>query len=619
MKTQLKFTIKSLIVAALISTVFSSCKDDYFLLPDRNGMDARIWDNEGAIQYHLNDTYDVVMPDFPYEVSANNILYASDENYKSATDGNMRKVLGLQGSMVVNDVQYIASKYQGTKGDNRYYDIARCNNAIKYIPEGTLTDEVKRKFLGQYYALRAMVYFSITRLYGGVPIVLEPQNPDNLTLQGRAKAADCFKQIVSDLDSAIVKLEGVTWDDGTGRGKWTKEAAMAYKARVLLYWASPLFNPENDPAHPYDASRWQTALQANKEAYDACVAAGKKLMANYSEIFLREGTANTEAIIVRSYSNKLAKRGNSVEAKSRPRLEGGSGDEAYVASSAMVDAYLMSDGTKPSISNPLYDPILFWRNRDPRFAKTLVTIGDIWELSGKAGRRQWTYENEVIEGSAARPFYCRRFSNSELAAGSVPVVEDFGGNGTDWIELRFAEVMLNYAECLNATGDITGAKNLVRQIRQRAGIVAGSQDYGLGLAANTQQMKDLIANERMVEFAFEGMRSFDLRRNRTLHLLTGTLTKTIFEPLNNDVKKNLETEITINGVKMYKRDTLNLTRKGTFQAFFKYPRAVVTPGGNGPYNVPSYYYFYPLPNTFMNSSPLLEQTVGWDIGTFDPL
>lgn len=93
----------------------------------------------------------------------------------------------------------------------------------------------------------------------------------------------------------------------------------------------------------------------------------------------------------------------------------------------------------------------------------------------------------------------------------------------DWIELRLAEVMMDYAEAANEAGNITVAKDMVRKIRQRAGIEQGGFDYGLSLATNTAQMRDLIMNERMVEFAFEGKRNDDLRRTRRMHLLTGML------------------------------------------------------------------------------------------------
>lgn len=614
MKFQYK---KALTIASAISLLaMSGCKKDFFDLKDRNGIDSRIWDNEGAVQFFLNDTYDVVMPDFPYEYSANNLIYASDEDRYSASEALMRKAIGVNGVLASNDVKFIATKYQGTKGDNKYFDIARCNTAIKEIPNGSLSPESKRKLKGQFHALRALSYFELTRLYGGVPLVLEPQNPDNIQLSGRAKASECFKAIVDDLDSAMVLLNGVAYADATERGKFTRKAAAALKGKALLYWASPQFNPTNDPAHPYDASRWQKAYDACKEAYDICKANGSVLMPNYAEIFQKEGTANTEAIILRSYSPKFAKRGQDVEYKSRPSEEGGTGS-AFVPTLNLVRTYTMKDGVPiDKASSFTYDPGLFWLNRDPRFDATIAYNGSNWKLSGSANRKQWNYTGNISEGTTAvQGFYMKRFTDPELAKGSVRYTNDYGGNGFDWIEMRFAEVIMNYAECANEIGNLSEAKDLVKLIRIRAGIVQGTKNYGLDLATGKIEMRDLIMKERMVEFAFEGKRGYDLRRTRTLHLLSGNMDILVWNVKSTALKTELEAFTTpTSGIRF--RETININDKATFDKYFT--TQVNNAGATG-FSIPDSYYFYALPSTFMNSSPLLEQTIGWDGGTFDPL
>src|SRR5690606_10700002 len=365
--------------------------------------------------------YAMIMPDYPYEVSRFNLELASDENILSATDGTMRKFMGLGAQVAVNDVKLIGEKYQGSqKGDNRYFDIARCNLGIHNVPLGSLPDETKRKFLGQFYMLRAMGYFLLVRLYGGVPLVLEPQNPGNLTLSGRASAEDCFAAIVRDLDSAMANLDGLDNWTSDEYGKLTKLAAATYKAKVLLYAASPQFNPLDDPLHPFDQTKWDVALQASKEAYDMCIAEGKALMP-YGDFFLTEGPSNSEAIIVRSYSNQLEKRFQNVESKSRPGGDaGGSSNDAYVATTKLLNAYPMADGT-PITESDEYDDYFYWKNRDPRFYATIAYNGSIWELNGVEGRKQWTYANAVDGG---KPFYCKRFSNPNLGAGSVGISND---------------------------------------------------------------------------------------------------------------------------------------------------------------------------------------------------
>jgi SusD family. len=618
MKKNLNISIYILAVGIIMAG--SGCKktSDFLTLRDRNGIDARIWETEGAVQYLLNETYDMIMPDFPFQYTANNfaIHLVSDENYFSANDNWGKKVFNFNGFLVANDPRYIAAKYQGTNiGDNRYFDVARCNLAIANLPASqTIPQQTKRGMLGQFYALRAMLYFNLTKYYGGVPLVLEPQNPSSLTLQGRVKAKVMFEQIVKDLDSAIANLDGISWSESTERGKLTKAAAMALKAKALLYWASPQFNPENDPQHPHDAQRWQTAHQAAKEAYEGCIAAGHALMPDYSKIFQTEGAANKEAIIIKSYSATQPKRGHDVEARCRPVSENGQPHDYYYASTHMLDAYTMKDGT-PITGNNDYDPEMFWLNRDPRFDATMAYNGCTWKLSGKNNRRQWTYVN-AIEESGNRGLYCKKFSSPDLPFGNVRKSGDFGGSGMDWIELRFAEVMLNYAETANETGDLPLAKQLVREIRKRAGIEEGAFDYGLALANSKEEMRDLIMNERMVEFAFEGKRGDDLRRTRRMHQLTGTLEALQFVVVDDEKKKFLETVIDPQ-TGLRNRDTLDMTNKATVQTYFN--TVVIIPNGNAGFSMPEYYYFFSLHNQFINSTPLLEQTIGWEGGTFDPL
>ena len=623
MKSVINYKWKRVALTAVLAALgFASCNKEQFLLPDRMAMDERLWEIEGATQLYINGIYNVVMPEFPFNTSAFNIMYLSDESVFSVTDGTLKKAFSIGADLRTEDYKFIGAKYQGTnKGDNKYFDIGRINLALGKVAASTYSEDIKNKFLGQLHMLRAICYFDLVRIYGGVPLVLEYQDPENLTLSGRRKSSEVLEAIVSDLDSAATRLDGVTWNEATEYGKLTKLAAVCYKARVLLYAASPLFNPENDPAHPYDPGKWDRALKASQDAYELCVSSGKALMPDYSSIFRVEGAGNTEAIMIRGYAKDLEKRFQDIEKKSRPGgLTGGSPDNSLVATSRLLDAYPMADGT-PISQSANYDPVLFWKGRDPRFYATIAYNGSDWKLNGIAGRKQWNYNGEV-EGGGSKPFYCKRFTDPNLPAASVGISNDMGGNGFDWIELRFAEVILNYAECLNETGDLAGAQEMVKKVRIRAGIEQGTNDYGLALATDKAQMRELILNERQVEFAFEGKRGFDLRRTRRMHLLTGFLVAPgevtrVIKKDGKDYNLRLQLEEIDPQTNKRRRDTLNTDLKSTYEYFFiRVPSAQ----GNSTNAIvfPEKNYFIGLPNQFMNSSPLLEQTIGWG-GTFDPL
>jgi hypothetical protein len=615
---QIKNNIQKAVVILTLAASLPACvnKDEFFLLPDTEGIDQAIWDNEGSVQLHLNRVYDVVIPYFPLQVVPDRygVHFASDENYFPNGDANARAALGIEGVLGVNDVRYVGNQYRGNPGDNKYWDIARCNDAITNIPKGNMAQDKQRILLGQYYALRAITYFELVKVYGGVPLILEAQLANNVYSDGRKSAKECFAAIISDLNNSMTMLEGFNPGDGDGRGKITKLIAACIKAKVLLYWASPQFNPLNDPKHPYQASRWTDALAANKEAYDLCVAAGKRLMPNYLDIFRVEGTSNTETILVRTYSNTIPNRGHNAEQRNRPTSEGGSYSQLYTPTTKMLDAYPMRDGKPRGTSSAFpYDAVMFWQNRDPRFDATFATNGSVYPLSGNNSRKQWTY-NTAINESNGNAVYVKRFTTPSLTAGAVPYSSGTGGgSGMDWIDLRFAEVMLNYADCLNETGSIAAAKDLIRQIRVRAGIVAGDSDYGLGLANTTIDLRSLILSERQIEFAFENKRNADLRRTRNMHLLSGNMSKLEIALVSTANKATLEA---VNSSGVMFRETINVNDKATYQTYF---RNVVTTPNYGAYSVPEFHYFYTFHNDFVNFGANILTTTGWPGGTFDPL
>jgi hypothetical protein len=640
MKKNIYTRIKTGVLAALSSAILLSCNnDDFFVLPDRGGMDAQIWSIEGAVDMHLNGTYQVIIPMFPWEWGREaqerfDIHMVSDEHVFAFGGGWGARAMGITGDPLTNhDVRYVGNRYQTGYGLNRYYDIARCNNAIRWIPEGDLDAETQAKFLGQYHALRAMVYFELVKVYGGVTLVLEPQDPDNITAQGRASARACFEVIIDDLTKAMEYLEGIRWD-GANYGRITYAAAAALKAKVLLYWASPQFNPLDDPKHPHDASRWQEALTANRAAYEIGLANGHSLVPEYADIFRIQGASNPETLISRPYSSDVQRRGHNGERKWRPSSEDGSPHLAYRATTKLLDAYPMKDGNQlDENGNYTYDPILFWKDRDPRFEATFAYNGSTWALSGNANRRQWTYEGASIDGrpeSSNWGVYCKRFASPTLARASVGYNNDTGGgNPIDWIEMRFAEVMLNLADCANETGDMGTAKEMVRQIRQRAGIEQGTNDYGLGHIGSVTEMRELLLNERMIEFAFENKRNADLRRTRNWHKLSGEILSTVMIVVEHDEtasnastlrnQKIAELEAIIDEATGRRfRDALDLNDRDVYLEHFK-PRRIVQAANFRPIDIPAYHNFYTFHNDYVWRGVDIQPTIGWEGGTFDPL
>jgi hypothetical protein len=193
----------------------------------------------------------------------------------------------------------------------------------------------------------------------------------------------------------------------------------------------------------------------------------------------------------------------------------------------------------------------------------------------------------------------------------------------EWIGLKC--VLQNLAECANETGNLAEAKDMIRLLRIRAGIIVGANDYGLALATDKAGMRSLILNERQIEFAMEGgMRYHDLRRTRNLNLITARQSYKVAAklpytagliPSGGPVAGRIYLDIA-NAQGFKPRDTANLNNPSVYAAIFNPPTITSLEGANV-INIPASYYVYPLPNLF-TQVPGIQQTIGWAGGTFDP-
>ena len=426
----------------------------------------------------------------------------------------------------------------------------------------------------------------MVRLYGGVPLILEPQELTDDLYVTRAKTSECIAQMVKDLDDAIAILPWKWTSDDEGR--ITKAAAMAFKGRILLYWASPQFNPDNDK------QRWEDAYNANKQVMEELAQNGYGLYGSYSDLWFDE--MNVEAVFVKRFQEPGLT--NSWNAGTRPLSEAQNYTGYNRPTLEMVESYPMADGT-PITESKDYDPVYFWKNRDPRFAQSIAYNGCLWELSGKSGRIQWTYVGSELNNPTPSGFYCRKAVDESY----TPYYTE--RSSTDWIEIRYAEVLMNYAECAAELDKKDEAYAILKQIRNRAGILPGSDGlYGLKAGMSHDDMIKAIMLERKIEFAFEGKRYWDLRRRRLFASeLNGTrrhgllpklkISQEEFDKIkdNVDIDKDKDT---------YFRDSL-VVLDTKFDIDFK-----------------DNYYFYAIPNKHLETNSKLEQTQGWDGGTFNP-
>lgn len=480
-----------------------------------------------------------------------------------------------------------------------YTAVYKINLMLESLDGGTLKDELKAQLRGEALFLRAFHYFKALVYHGGIPYItsVQEEGRDDLYVK-RNSTAECFDLLIKDLDEAIRLLP--EHNTGSNYGHIDASAALAFKAKVLLYKASPQFNPTKMYNNPYV----NEAFAANKEAYETLRNRGYGLLDDYTDVFETKG--HKEAVIAVIFNNPNKKDGR-YEQACRPLSQSKDMTGYDQVTWDLIEAYPMKDGKKIGTSDKYaYDMQTYWKDRDPRFEASQVWNGSIFELSGITGRRQYTVYNIAIIDDAfsiKAPGYNRTgFYARKGIMESNPQAE-VSNNDFDWLEMRFAEVMFNYAEIACAKGNTEVGYDVLKQIRKRAGIEPGSDNmYGLQAGMNADEMRKALLDEKRIEFVFEGQRFWDLRRNRMLNVIDGIH------------KYGLEGE--------YKGEiTPEIQQKATNYELlpedFTYRVQEVYNSGEKTMSVPDTYYFFPIMQSSIEQNPNLEQNKDWG-GSFNP-
>jgi hypothetical protein len=583
--------MKKIIFAFSITLLFGGCGDLLDIEDINNYNPELVWNDESlATAYMAN-------------------LYPMFGNWSTGADRNSQQIAGID---------FYSDRITVSNGAYKNWDYGRIrliNQAIVDVNAGSLPQETKDGIIGQALFMRAYTYFDMVKYHGGVPYIKVPQDryEDDLYV-ARNSTEESFQYIIEDLDEAIALLPQHILSSSNDYGKIDANFALAFKAKVLLYKASPQFNPSN----PWDNAYWEDAFAVNKEAYESLSSQGYALVGDYSNIALEEGNSEVVFSVINAYPNKTAAWDHGVRPGSESR-----GAASATPTWEFVKQYPMKDGKAFDDPTGAYykteEELLqdFWSDRDPRFGKSIVWNGKIYEVSGKAGNRQYTALGiaHELDDFGINPKAATNSTNLDRYTGFFILKnsllnltqEEVQQYDVDYVLMRFAEVMLNYAEAANETGNLTAALEILKQIRERAGIEAGENgNYGIS-ATTREEMREAILAERNIELSFEGHRFWDLRRLRMLDRLDGT-TKHGVEAI--AINENGE-EMSLSEARAKASDN-ELGAKD-----FKY-RVLQVPRSGVQENVlPERYYFFPIQESVLNRNTNLEQNEGWG-GTFDP-
>lgn len=406
-----------------------------------------------------------------------------------------------------NDIEILSQALQSptqTVDDNfanAYTGIYRANQFLSKIDIVPVTALVKQTWKSEARFIRAMLYFELVKRYSGVPLLGDKMLTlnDNLSIP-RNSFQECADFIVAECDAinGLLKKEPVT---AVETGRVTQGAALALKARILLYAASPLNNPAND------AAKWQLAANAAKSVIDLNYYA---LNASFVAAFTSRAS-NKEVILAfqQPTSTNLEK---ALAPIGYQNLNNSSG--LISPTEDLVRAFPTLTGLAITDATSGYNPATPYANRDPRFNATIFYNGSPW-LSRAV---------ETFEGGKDKPggvqtqtktgYYLRKFLPDLSAA------TNYSAGDHNFIIFRYAEILLNYVEAINEAANVLANRTIaytqLTALRKRAGITAGAAAlYGLKANMTQVEMRDAIKLERRIELAFEEHRFWDVRRWKT--------------------------------------------------------------------------------------------------------
>lgn len=613
--------------AVAFSMLLSSCNTDILDKGPLNTLDEeKIWSSPTAATAFLDTVYYNLMPGMAYgtgnpggcskainnwfwswDANNNLVQYGTYTGTDEAAPTDMETSRYLLGTATYDWLEnYDKADVSERWGVKTYGSIRSINQILSKIDQASFEQTNKNWIKGQALFFRAWAYHSLVKDVGGMPLILEPQPVGDLASiqKPRNKTSECVAQILKDLDDAIAILPD-SWS-GKDAGRIDKGAAMAFKGRVLLFYASPLFDGLNGVA------TWQKAYDANLAAKTYLDSKGKGLYPVFGKIW--DDEMNKEVIMVRRFNYPES----AYPAPGFVPLFASADDwESDCPSWELLKAFPMKDGSKFAPATAA-DYEKYFLNRDDRFYATVLYNGApvMWSAKWKKlNVYNWSFlqYGQIDASNNALDKSNGKFKNelnqswsgqtefspncTYRAKGVDKTAADPLFSSTDWPEIRYAEVLLNLAESAFESGKGTAeALDYVKLIRQRAGISRGAGNYGI----NTADLRQAIRDERFVEFAFENKRWDDLRRWKA------------FDYLRSLGKRHGFAIILKQGASLPEK----LADINQPAVYTKFACSVVN-GDKAPINIQDKQYLFGLPYSILQRNPKLEQSSAWG-GSFNP-
>jgi len=450
------------IIRLLPFLLLAGCSKDFLNKnPTDQIPDGSFWKTQADADAGLTAVYSYLIQGYNYTSSTNTGQgWGSGTPYWETLTDNAYS--GAFGTIATGAIEATTGFIQSDAYNTPYKAIQACNTFLANIGTVPLDAATMKRYVGEVRFIRGYYYFLLTQLYGDVALSFRPLGKDSASYRlPRTPKAVVIDSILSDLNFAAANLPNTVYGGHVVRG-----TALGYIAKVdlaLQDWQDA-------------AATAQTIMTENKFSL---------YTGGYRGLFLKPGQNNNPEIM---FSGRYQ-----VPNAYSPA------DYLYTYSSSfqplnyLVNDYECTDGL-PITSSPLYDPSNPYQRRDPRLLATVLVPGVLY----KGGI---PFVPAAIGASAG---FLNKKGVDSTRATVIGTQSD-----QDWVYLRYAEVLLMYAEAQNElVGPDTSVYSAVNAVRARPSVNMPPLPAGL----SQDSMRTRIRHERRIELALEGQRYFDLKR-----------------------------------------------------------------------------------------------------------
>lgn len=485
-------TVKKLCALFLFAALASSGCKKLDLAPSDRYTELTFWQVDANVKNALNNIY--------YGIYNSNRYFSteslSDNAYTRLGIGAGNSDAIASGSFTIDLDRFISD------WTFYYAGIKSCNIFLTNVDKNTtLPAALRERMKAEARFVRAWHHFNLAKWWGDIPLLKEDITPEQAKTLTRTPHADVIKFVTDELDAVAAVLPARDKYEDADKGRITKGAALALKARVLLYEG-------NRMADVVSICEALMNDQANNGVYS--------LYGNYESLFKSSAKYNSEVIFDLGYVLNFHMWGEYVDFAP---ITAGARSNNLAPSQELVNSYIMTNGKAITDAGSGYDENNPAANRDPRLTATIVYDKYKWKnpdgsvqtiyiqpFTDPARPPQGQGPNEYKSSGqgTASGYYWRKYYDTM----SVPNLQ-FANN---LILIRYAEVLLMYAEAKNSLGQMTADvwDKTIGALRRRAGFT----DPGALNFPGGGDLTSVIRNERRSEFAFEGLRIDDIRRWR---------------------------------------------------------------------------------------------------------